>query len=135
MTGSTPPATELLEGVVSRTLATHRDERGWLCEIFRQEWPTGVAPVQWNAVRSAAGVLRGVHVHVRHIDHIALLQGRASFGLRDLRPPSATFGRAALVELSGDHLSTLTIPPGVAHGFYFHEPTVLVYAVTAYWDP
>ena len=134
MTHSPPPA-DLLEGVVLRPLLTHRDERGWLSEIFRQEWPTGIVPVQWNAVRSGAGVLRGVHVHVRHTDHIALLLGRASFGLHDLRPASPTFGRAALVEVSEDGLATLTIPPGVAHGFYFHEPTLLVYGVTAYWDP
>jgi dTDP-4-dehydrorhamnose 3,5-epimerase len=58
--------TQLPDGVVCRNLVVHRDDRGWISEIFRQEWPTGVAPVQWNAVRSMAGVLRGVHVHVRH---------------------------------------------------------------------
>ena len=135
MTWSTPPLTDLPEGVVYHTLTTHRDERGWLSEIFRQEWPTGVAPVQWNAVRSEAGVLRGVHVHVRHTDHIAMLQGRASFGLHDLRPASSTYGWAGLVEMSDEQPATLTIPPGVAHGFYFHEPALLVYGVTTYWDP
>ena len=129
----TSPIPTNLDGVVSRALTTHRDERGWLSEIFRLEWPTGLAPVQWNAVQSAAGVLRGVHVHVHHTDYIAILQGRASFGLHDLRPASPTRGRAALVEMSSERPATLTIPPGVAHGFYFHEPTLLVYGVTAYW--
>jgi dTDP-4-dehydrorhamnose 3,5-epimerase len=99
MTGRPPPLPDLPEGVVIRALAIHRDERGWLTEIFRREWPTGIAPVQWNAVRSAAGMLRGVHVHVHHTDHIALLQGRAGFGLHDLRPASPTFGRTALIEI------------------------------------
>jgi dTDP-4-dehydrorhamnose 3,5-epimerase len=28
----------------------------------------------------------------------------------------------------------LTIPPGVAHGFYFHEDSIHVYAVSHEWD-
>ena len=134
MTG-TPLPPDLPEGVVLRTLTVHRDERGWLSEIFRQEASPGIAPLQWNAVRSRAGVLRGVHVHARHADHIVLIQGRASFGLHDLRPASPTHGRTALVELSDERLATLTIPPGVAHGFYFHEPALLVYGVNSYWSP
>ena len=27
------------------------------------------------------------------------------------------------------------IPPGVAHGFYFLEPSLHVYAVSEYWNP
>ena len=27
------------------------------------------------------------------------------------------------------------IPYGVAHGFYFHEPSLHVYAVSEYWNP
>jgi len=29
----------------------------------------------------------------------------------------------------------VSIPTGVAHGFYFHEPSVHLYAVSHYWDP
>ena len=113
----------------------HHDPRGAVTEVFRESWETGIAPVQWNVVRSEAGVLRGVHVHVRHDDYLILLDGRALVGLRDLRPHSPTSGRTCLFEMRGDELAALTIPPGVAHGFYFPEAAVHLYAVSEYWDP
>jgi dTDP-4-dehydrorhamnose 3,5-epimerase len=122
-------------GVVLRPLETHVDRRGAFTEIFRDEWGTGVRPIQWNAVTSSARTLRGVHVHRRHDDYLLLLQGRASIGLRDLRLDSSTAGLVALIELSGRNLQALVIPTGVAHGFYFAEPSLHVYSVTEYWHP
>ena len=61
--------------------------------------------------------------------------GRASIGLRDLRRGSPTEGLAALVELGRERPGALVIPRGVAHGFYFHEPSLHVYAVSEYWNP
>jgi dTDP-4-dehydrorhamnose 3,5-epimerase len=126
---------ELPAGVRVVSLDAHRDERGEFTELFRAEWPTGVAPVQWNAVRSEAGVLRGVHVHVRHDDYLTVPFGRALVGLRDLRRGSATEGLTALVELGHSQPAGLVIPHGVLHGFYFPENSLHVYAVTEYWDP
>ena len=56
--------TTLPAGVVVRPLESHVDDRGTFTELYRQEWATGVSPIQWNAVRSDGGVLRGVHVHL-----------------------------------------------------------------------
>lgn len=126
---------ERIEGFRLRSLMPHNDERGVLTEIFREEWETGISPVQWNCVRSAKNVLRGVHVHVKHTDYLMLAYGRASIGLRDLRPGSPTEGVTTLLPLSGDQPGALTIPPGVAHGFFFHEPSMHIYAVSAYWEP
>jgi len=127
--------TELPIGVRVASLEMHRDHRGAFTELFREEWGGGVRPVQWNVVRSGARVLRGVHVHVRHADYLSVVSGRASVGLKDLRRGSPTEGLARLVELSGDSIASITIPPGVAHGFLFHEPSLHVYAVSRYWDP
>jgi dTDP-4-dehydrorhamnose 3,5-epimerase len=124
----------LPEGVILRSLTTYPDHRGALTEIFRKNWETGIEPVQWNVAMSAPGTLRGVHVHRIHVDYLVLLSGLASIGLRDLRSDSPTAGVSALVELSDKSLRTLTIPPGVAHGFYFHEASILVYGVSHYWD-
>ena len=41
---------------------------------------------------------------------------------------------SALVELAEDPLTALLIPHGVAHGFYFAEPSLHLYGVTKYWD-
>jgi dTDP-4-dehydrorhamnose 3,5-epimerase len=121
-------------GVELHELLMHTDERGSFTEIFREEWGVGVRPVQWNAVRSAASVLRGVHVHVRHADYLTVVDGRALVGLRDLRRDSPTANSTATVELRGDGMAAITIPPGVAHGFLFLEDSLHIYAVSHYWS-
>jgi dTDP-4-dehydrorhamnose 3,5-epimerase len=133
MSVSAPPV--LPAGTILRPLKPHRDDRGTFTELYRGEWDTGVSPIQWNAVRSEAGVLRGVHVHIRHDDYLTVPIGRAVVGLRDLRRGSPTEGLSALVELGDDRAGALIIPHGVAHGFYFFEPSLHVYAVTEYWSP
>jgi dTDP-4-dehydrorhamnose 3,5-epimerase len=127
--------TRLPVGTLLRPLDAHADERGAFTELYRREWGTGVEPVQWNAVRSEEGVLRGVHVHIRHDDYLTVPAGHASVGLKDLRQGSPTEGLATVVELGGEQPGALVIPRGVAHGFYFHEPSLHVYAVSEYWDP
>jgi dTDP-4-dehydrorhamnose 3,5-epimerase len=115
-------------------LTPHRDDRGTFLELFREEWGTGVAPVQWNAVDSEEGVLRGVHVHPRHDDYLVVVRGRATIGVQDLRDGSPTEGATACVELGEERPAAISIPHGVAHGFYFHEPSTHIYAVSHYWD-
>lgn len=125
---------QLPDGVRVLDLIAHRDERGVFTELYREQWETGVAPIQWNAVQSNAGVLRGVHVHSRHDDYLTMAAGRMTLGLCDLRPGSATHMRALTLEIAADQPRAVAIPPGVAHGFYFPEPSVHVYAVSHYWD-
>jgi dTDP-4-dehydrorhamnose 3,5-epimerase len=125
----------LPEGVQLRQLLMHRDDRGSVTELLRGSWSLGPPIVQWNIVCSDAGVARGVHVHLERHDLLSVIHGRASIGLRDLRRKSTTAGLAALVELSGEQLSVLTIPPGVLHGFYSNESSVLLSAFSHEWDP
>jgi dTDP-4-dehydrorhamnose 3,5-epimerase len=126
--------TVLPVGVRVRPLLIHRDHRGALTEIYRASWWMEIAPGQWNFVQSVAGALRGVHVHVRHVDYIVALQGRAGVGLCDLRPGSPTEGVGALIDVGREGPAALTIPPGVAHGILAHEPAIFAYAVSEYWD-
>jgi dTDP-4-dehydrorhamnose 3,5-epimerase len=121
-------------GLLLRPLEPHTDDRGTFVELFRREWETEVEPIQWNVVHSQEGVLRGVHVHPRHDDYLTVVRGRAVVGIRDLREDSETRGATACVELSAARPRAITIPHGVAHGFYFAEPSTHVYAVSHYWD-
>jgi len=125
----------LPSGVELRLLEPHADPRGVFTELFRDSWGLPVEPVQWNAVRSEANVLRGVHAHWRHADYLTVMLGRATIGLHDLREGSPTDGVGTVVELDAHAPAAISIPPGVAHGFYFHEPSVHVYAVSHEWDP
>lgn len=115
-------------------LDPHDDLRGRFVEMFRQEWNTGVEPIQWNYVQSAANVLRGVHLHPTHGDYLIVAMGRAQVGLRDLRKGSPTEGLATTFEMYGAEPAALVVPPGVAHGFWFAESSLHVYSVTHYWD-
>ncbi len=126
---------DLPAGVTLHELQPNRDQRGAFTELFRREWELAAEPVQWNIVRSEAGVLRGVHVHPRHDDYLTVVDGHAAIGLRDLRPESPTSDRVAVVEMSGDEPTAITIPHGVAHGFLFLERSIHCYAVSDYWHP
>ena len=104
-------------------------------ELFRHEWELGCEARQWNVVDSRAGVLRGVHVHVTHWDYLTVIAGTLLLGLHDLREDSQTAGLSCFLRLDGDSPRAVSIPPGVCHGFYFPRATVLVYAVSEYWNP
>jgi dTDP-4-dehydrorhamnose 3,5-epimerase len=123
------------DGVRVHALTLHRDARGGVTEIYRDIWDLGCRPVQLNAISSAAGVLRGVHVHIRHADHLVLLAGRMVLGLHDMRPSSSTFRASCQRELCGEEPRAVVIPVGVAHGFYFPVPSILVYGLSREWDP
>jgi dTDP-4-dehydrorhamnose 3,5-epimerase len=125
----------LPDGVALHPLIAHADDRGVFTELFRGSWELGVEPVQWNAVRSEPNVLRGVHAHRRHTDYLTLVVGSATIGLHDLRPGSPTAGLGTAVELDAREPAALVIPVGVAHGFYFPEPSLHVYAVSHEFDP
>jgi len=124
-----PAGVEVLE------LRGHGDDRGMFTELFRDEWGLGVDLVQWNAVRSEAGVLRGVHVHLVHDDYLTIQWGSAAIGLRDLRAETETPAATATVELEAENPAAIRIPAGVGHGFLFLEPSLHVYAVSHTWDP
>ncbi len=122
-------------GVSLYALTPHCDARGSVVEIYRETWDLGCRPVQFNALTSAAGVLRGVHVHVRHVDHLVLLSGRAVVGLHDMRPVSPTAGASCLLDLDAHEPRAVIVPPGVAHGLYFPVASVLTYGLSLQWEP
>lgn len=134
MSNNYPPSAGCVPIADVRIIALdpHPDHRGVFTEICRDHWLGGSKPVQWNLVHSTAGVLRGVHVHRRHFDYLTLVSGRMTLGLCDLRESSPTFRRAAALPVTPS--GAVWIPPGVAHGFYFEEPSIHIYAVTHYWD-
>ena len=124
-----------IAGVEVRELRRLADERGSLVETYRREWlPPGAREmVQSNLSRSKAGVLRGMHYHRGQADYWVVIEGRAFVALLDLRRGSPTEGERQEFEMDGDDPSGLTIPPGVAHGFYARTDLTLQYLVDAYY--
>jgi dTDP-4-dehydrorhamnose 3,5-epimerase len=122
-------------GVELLSLPVEHDDRGSLAEVCRNSWVEPEHPIQWNAVRNRPGALRGMHWHNRHADYLAAVFGRVLVAAVDLRVASPTERAVMLVELDANEPSGLLIPPGVGHGFYAREESVLMYGVSAYWDP
>jgi dTDP-4-dehydrorhamnose 3,5-epimerase len=127
-------STQLPAGLSLRPLSDGRDHIGSMTELYREDWQLDIAPVQWNFVRTRANTLRGVHVHPTHSDYLCILRGEMFLAVHDMRPDSPTYRLSAQLILSGDRPCTTTIPPGVAHGFYFASETSYVYAINRYWS-
>jgi dTDP-4-dehydrorhamnose 3,5-epimerase len=136
-----PPST--LPGVRYGAVERHTDERG----SFREVWRTGEIDstgtgsdetarfVQANWSTSAAGVLRGLHLHRRQLDYWVVAAGRAFVALVDVRPLLDGSAPAPGVETRELHVDDwVVIPRGVAHGFLALEPIELLYLVTNRYD-
>src|SRR5436305_11887108 len=115
----------MIEGVVLRSLEPQSDERGDLVELCRHAWVEPEVPVQWNLVSNRAGVVRGIHWHEHHTDHIAPVSGSLHAALVDLRPGSPTELEARVVMLDTRVPALVTIPAGVGHGFYSEGPSAV----------
>ncbi len=126
-------------------VARHADARGSFRELWRapgpddEGQPSSVEPrwpfVQANLSTSAAGVLRGLHMHARQLDYWIVASGRAFVALVDVRVLLEGRVEPPIVEtreLGPDEW--VVIPPGVAHGFLALEPLELVYLVTNWYD-
>ena len=137
----------ILDGVAWGRLSSHADERGAFRELWRASW-SDERFVQANLSTSQARVLRGLHCHRRQLDRWTVALGRAFVALVDVRPllagmvAGAGAGNAADGQLAAPLVETrvlgpdewVTIPAGVAHGFYAIEPTDLLYFVTNEYD-
>lgn len=89
---------------------------------------------QYNHVVTTANSLRGVHVHPTHTDYLYISSGCMHLGLVDIRGDSENYLKPVMLQISDhDHIA-VTIPPGVAHGFYFSTAGSYIYGVDAYWD-
>jgi dTDP-4-dehydrorhamnose 3,5-epimerase len=143
VTLTTPPTTsksahesERISGVFIVPLRAFADERGYFFESFRRSWlPPGTPDmIQGNISFSKAGVLRGMHYHLRQADFWLLPSGRVRAALYDLRATSPTRGASEVLELGEDRPVGIYIPPGVAHGHYALSASLMTYLVDRYYD-
>jgi dTDP-4-dehydrorhamnose 3,5-epimerase len=91
---------DVIAGVVVVEPDVHGDERGRFLETYRREWfPGGREMVQANRADRAAGVVVGLHYHLRQADYWYVPRGRARMVLHDLRQGSPTEGATLASEL------------------------------------
>jgi len=133
-----------LAGLVVFEPDAYRDERGFFCETYRQQWhaelgiPAQESFIQDNHSRSRRGVVRGMHFHVG--DGVAKLvrcsRGRILDVAVDLRSGSPTYAHWEAIELDDESMRELYVPVGFAHGFcVLSDVADVLYKQTAYYDP
>lgn len=118
------------------------DERGFFLETFQAERyeDAGISGpfLQDNTSRSAAGVLRGLHLQHPSAQGklVWVLEGTVFDVAVDVRVGSPTFGRHVARTLRSDTKNQLWVPPGFAHGFLVLEgPALFVYKCTTVYAP
>ncbi len=123
-------------------LDTHRDERGFFVERWRDDAAASLglpAFVQENHSRSTRGTLRGLHFQApphAQAKLVSVLRGEVFDVVVDLRARSATYGRWDAATLSGDRPAHLWVPAGFAHGFLVRSDVAdVVYKVSAPYEP
>lgn len=126
---------EHIAGVYTVDLRAFPDDRGFFFESFRRDWIPGAREmVQGNVSFSRAGVLRGLHYHMKQADFWVVPSGLVQAALYDLRRSSSTQGNAETLLLGTERPYGLYIPRGVAHGFCALTDSFMTYLVDEYYD-
>lgn len=131
-----------IEGLVIIEPRVFGDDRGFFMESWNRKTFADLGLdldfVQDNHSRSAKGVLRGLHYQQPNPQGklVRVTAGRAWDVAVDLRAGSATYGKWAGVELSGQNKRMFWVPPGFAHGFVsLEDGTDFLYKCTDFYDP
>jgi dTDP-4-dehydrorhamnose 3,5-epimerase len=108
-----------IDGVVFRPLVSHRDQRGWLAELYREdELPIERHPAMAYVSETLPGVARGPHEHTDQTDYFAFLgPGEFLLYLWDARPGSPTRGHRVKAAVGESNKQSVIVPPGVVHAY------------------
>lgn len=116
---NTPFADADIDGVILTPLSRYDDERGWLCELYRDdEVAAEYHPVMGYLSVTLPHVVRGPHEHVDQSDLFAFLgPGDFCLYLWDARPDSGTYRNRIKLIVGASSPYTAVIPPGVVHAY------------------
>lgn len=110
---------DFIPDVRTAKLPVHIDDRGWLCELFRNdEVPEGYQPVMAYVSMTPAGGVRGPHEHVNQSDYFCFI-GPSDFKLYlwDNRPTSTTYLTRRTLIVGANNPLAVIVPPGVVHAY------------------
>ena len=108
-----------IEGLELRELKKNADERGYLCELLRNDWGVyrGFAMAYFSI--TFPGVVRGWHRHPRtaQTDYMCILQGTGKIVVYDDREGSPTKGVVNEFVIGEDNPTLIKVPGECWHGF------------------
>jgi dTDP-4-dehydrorhamnose 3,5-epimerase len=112
-----PLAKQLIDGVRTKKLSVHADERGRLVEMLRSDDEFFEKFGQVYLTTAYPGVVKAWHYHKKQVDHFVCVHGMMKVVLYDDREGSPTRGLLNEFFLGVHHPLLLRIPAGVYHGF------------------
>ncbi|MBN1355017.1 dTDP-4-dehydrorhamnose 3,5-epimerase family protein [bacterium] len=107
----------MIDGVGVKHLKVIPDERGYLMEMFRSDWPEFHRFGQAYITAVYPGVVKGWHYHKNQTDNFICVSGMAKVVLFDGREKSPTKGEINEFFIGTLNPQLIVIPPGVLHGF------------------
>ncbi len=127
----------MIDGVRTKALTPHSDERGYLQEILRSDEGFFEGFAQLYVSMNYPGVVRAWHYHKKQVDFITVVDGMAKVVLYDGRDGSPTRGEVNEFFIGEDHRILVRIPPLVMHGYKTIgcKPCLLLNLPTRCYDP
>jgi dTDP-4-dehydrorhamnose 3,5-epimerase len=107
----------MIEGVMTKQLKQVADERGWLTEILRSDWPEFKKFGQAYVTAGYPQVVKAWHMHKKQVDSMACVKGMMKLVLYDDREKSKTKGEVNEFLIGERNPLLVQIPPLVWHGF------------------
>ncbi|MBX7246124.1 MAG: dTDP-4-dehydrorhamnose 3,5-epimerase family protein [Candidatus Sumerlaeaceae bacterium] len=108
---------KLIEGVRTKALKMHCDERGRLMEMLRSDDELFLKFGQVYLTTAYPGVVKAWHFHRKQTDNFVCISGMMKLVLYDAREGSATKGVVNEFFLGEHNPLLVQIPAGVYHGF------------------
>ncbi len=106
-----------IDGVILKQLKPILDERGYLQECFRSDWPMFEKFGQAYITIAFANVVKAWHKHKIQTDNMVCIYGNAKLVLYDDRKESSTYREINEIFFGVKNPLLITIPPFIWHGF------------------
>jgi len=107
----------LINGVLVKKLNPILDERGYLQECFRSDWPMFKKFGQAYITVAFPNVVKAWHYHKIQTDNMVCIVGNAKLVLSDDRKESSTYKKINEIFFGEKNPLLVTIPPNIWHGF------------------
>ena len=108
---------DLINGVIIKELKPILDERGYLQECFRSDWPQYEKFGQSYITVAFPNVVKAWHCHKIQTDNMVCISGNAKLVLYDGREESSTYKKINEIFFGEKAPLLVTIPPNIWHGF------------------
>jgi dTDP-4-dehydrorhamnose 3,5-epimerase len=131
-----PEKSTPIEGVLINPVAVRVDDRQSLAVYLKSSDESYRGFAQSYISTTMQGVVKAWHYHLKQTDIWYVAAGKIKVGLFDAREDSPTCGIANSVIMGGGNSVTLSIPPGVFHGYVsLSSEAVLINTTDQPYDP